>query len=500
MIWQNPWAWAGLALLALPVLVHLLSRAPAELRQFPSLRFIEATRLPPRRRTRVRDVPLLLVRLGILAAAIAALAQPLVRARHGNSAANIVRAIVVDTSASMQRTVPGGSGAVADSARRIASASADDAARSVVIATASVADALPGVAEWLGQQPGRHELVVVSDFQRGTLDSLALRALPARYGIRLVRVAGSPVDTSFAMSGAAGARALRVTPLEKSTRITSQGATTQVPASAQSITMLGSDAERAGANAAMNAALSPMYSLASDSGRATVADVRFRTTPAGLFGDSARGTRDVRIVYPGFAERQALIDRATLPAERWMGELLLELQSNALLQDAVRDARPVPATAFSANESANDSAKRTGAAPMVVLGRDAGGEPIVWAAQDSTANGGALLLFVNAEAGSLTSAALVRAAASSMADDVPLAEHEPFTTSDQELQRWSRTSTDSASAETEASARALASTSAIDGGDSDARWLWLVALVLLGVETWMRRASRNAAELASEAA
>ena len=33
--------------------------------------------------------------------------------------------------------------------------------------------------------------------------------------------------------------------------------------------------------------------------------------------------------------------------------------------------------------------------------------------------------------------------------------------------------------------------SAIDGGDSDARWLWALALVLLGVEAWMRRKVRR---------
>src|SRR5205807_1608529 len=105
MIWLNPWAWAGLVMVALPVAIHLLGRGHARVYKFPTLRFLDASRLMPTRRTRVRDLLLLVVRVAILASAVGALAQPLLltdgRARALDR--GLARAIVVDTSASMSR-------------------------------------------------------------------------------------------------------------------------------------------------------------------------------------------------------------------------------------------------------------------------------------------------------------------------------------------------------------------------------------------------------------
>src|SRR3954452_2909746 len=110
MIWQNPWAWAGLSFLVLPVLIHLLARGQAPRRVFPTLRFLPPSRSLPTRRRRIRDPLLLAVRLGILAAAVCALTQPLVltRQRRRDAVRGLARAIVVDTGASMQRATRGG--------------------------------------------------------------------------------------------------------------------------------------------------------------------------------------------------------------------------------------------------------------------------------------------------------------------------------------------------------------------------------------------------------
>ena len=67
MRWQNPWAWIGLLTVALPVLVHLFSRRPARVEPFPSLRFLDVSRLLPTRRTRLTDRVLLLVRMAMVA-------------------------------------------------------------------------------------------------------------------------------------------------------------------------------------------------------------------------------------------------------------------------------------------------------------------------------------------------------------------------------------------------------------------------------------------------
>src|SRR5262245_39222827 len=98
MIWRNPWAWLGLTTLALPVLIHLLGRGHARVQPFPSLRFLERSKLLPTRRTRLHDVALLAVRVGILAAAVAALAQPFLRTgnRGATSTTVLARAILID--------------------------------------------------------------------------------------------------------------------------------------------------------------------------------------------------------------------------------------------------------------------------------------------------------------------------------------------------------------------------------------------------------------------
>src|SRR5262245_42344857 len=105
MIWQNPWAWLGLLSVALPVLIHLLARRSARVQPFPTLRFLQNSRLLPTRRTRLQDVLLLCLRVAILSVAAGALAQPLFLAAHRerNSSRSLARAVIVDTSTSMLR-------------------------------------------------------------------------------------------------------------------------------------------------------------------------------------------------------------------------------------------------------------------------------------------------------------------------------------------------------------------------------------------------------------
>ncbi len=195
MRWQNPWAWVGLLTLVLPILVHLFSRRPARVKPFPSLRFLDVSRLLPTRRTQLSDLPLLLVRLAILAVAVAALAQPLWRANAGASVSKVARAIVVDTQPSAGDTV-----ARAALERAYASLAGEPGA-SLRIATSAPYEALGGAVAWLHTQPGRAELVVLSDFRREALDSLDLAALPSDTRLRLVRAPNVTrgTDTSRAM-------------------------------------------------------------------------------------------------------------------------------------------------------------------------------------------------------------------------------------------------------------------------------------------------------------
>jgi hypothetical protein len=76
VIWLNPLALFALAALAAPILIHILVQRRAERLSFPTLRFLQPTRLAAIRRHLLEDVGLLAVRAAILATAVAALARP----------------------------------------------------------------------------------------------------------------------------------------------------------------------------------------------------------------------------------------------------------------------------------------------------------------------------------------------------------------------------------------------------------------------------------------
>ena len=99
----NPWAWLGALALVLPIAVHLLRRHRATRRPFPTLRFLPDARVVAVRRHRPTDVPLMLIRLAVVAAAVIALAQPLWRnaAAARAAASGLSRAVVVDRSPRM---------------------------------------------------------------------------------------------------------------------------------------------------------------------------------------------------------------------------------------------------------------------------------------------------------------------------------------------------------------------------------------------------------------
>lgn len=103
MIWLQGAALAGLAVVAIPALVHLLIRRRAPRVLFPSLRFLLPTATIAIRLRAISDWPLLLIRVSVFALAAVAFAQPLMVTAQRRAAwnARLTRAIVVDTSASM---------------------------------------------------------------------------------------------------------------------------------------------------------------------------------------------------------------------------------------------------------------------------------------------------------------------------------------------------------------------------------------------------------------
>jgi hypothetical protein len=97
---------ASLAALSLPLIFHLVRRTPRGKQEFSSLMFLSPT--PPRltRRSRLDQVLLLLMRLGVLALLGLAFARPFLREAALLTESDLPRrriAILIDTSASMQR-------------------------------------------------------------------------------------------------------------------------------------------------------------------------------------------------------------------------------------------------------------------------------------------------------------------------------------------------------------------------------------------------------------
>lgn len=169
--WMAPAALGGIALVVLPIAVHLLVRQLARQMPFPSLRFLQETQLASLRRRRIQDAGLLVCRMLIIATAALALAGPVLitSARMTAFAARTSRAIVVVDAADETATGP----------------LREDAFRSEVFTRARLVDALADATRWLGQQPpSSREIVVAGPLRRGAVTESDLATVPAQIGIR----------------------------------------------------------------------------------------------------------------------------------------------------------------------------------------------------------------------------------------------------------------------------------------------------------------------------
>jgi hypothetical protein len=184
----SPLALLGLLAVAVPIIIHLLGRYQSRVEKFPSLQFIGYSRQTPTSRLRINDWKLLLVRMAIVVVAALALTQPGCSPSTRDTSQVVTRVVIVDTSASMFRLTP--SGPVASVvARQVADRESMGTAETHRIETESPSSALPGAIAWLAMHPGMRELVIVSDFQRGTLDSTDLASIPESMGLTLAPIA-----------------------------------------------------------------------------------------------------------------------------------------------------------------------------------------------------------------------------------------------------------------------------------------------------------------------
>ena len=408
MIWLNPWALIGLVGIGLPVLIHLLARGHARTHRFPSLRFIDPSRLLPTRRTRVQEPLLLTLRCSIVGLAALALAQPVLPTGRRKQAMErgIARAIVVDTSASMGRLTPSNSPAL-DSARRAARVLADEAQASIIVETSDPARALQGAAAWLAKHHQRADLVVISDFQRGQLDSNDVRAIPADVSVTLHRI---PVTSASVLERqwTAGDRRVAVRATVRGEYTDAEWARANESRSAAALTLLGAESDEAAMAATRLAASTAAVPLPIDSSRA------------------------VAVVFPGYTNRPTLDTEAQSAYAPWMVDLLRRVNPHG------------------------SDIRRSGMATLD--------------------NRRQLVLVTDSAPASPASVRIAAAANAALSAAPALGELEPETLSEREIE----------SLERRAASTSLPR-SRDPNGESDARWLWAAAFILLLIELPLRR-------------
>jgi hypothetical protein len=185
IVWLLPAALVGLVAVAGPLLVHLLHRQQARRTVIPTVRFVRASELSSARVRRLTDPWVLVVRVAIVACAVLALARPLLLndLRRAGWSDRIARVVLVDAS---------------DSARpHIGDAQVDaevaGGSPATVIHTPDLPDGLRRAVAWLDvAPPARREIVILSDFQTGSISNTDVGHVPSRIGLRLVRTAMTP--------------------------------------------------------------------------------------------------------------------------------------------------------------------------------------------------------------------------------------------------------------------------------------------------------------------
>ncbi|HEY3933448.1 MAG TPA: VWA domain-containing protein [Gemmatimonadales bacterium] len=101
LLFLVPIALAGLAALAVPLVLHLRRRERERPMRFPSLMFLQRVTITTARRRRITDIPLLLLRSVIIALAVLAFARPVVRPKPDAKPARGTRRVVVLVDRSM---------------------------------------------------------------------------------------------------------------------------------------------------------------------------------------------------------------------------------------------------------------------------------------------------------------------------------------------------------------------------------------------------------------
>ena len=382
MTWLNPVAFIGLLALAVPILVHLFGRPAARRQRFPSLRLLRFAQPSPATRSRPSDLLLLVLRCLTILAAAAALAQPRLSGTRAPS-----RVIMIDTSASMLRLTSDGTPAL-QQARSIARRMMDSSSEALVLESDHPGPSVAGAASWLTKRGGVRELVIISDFQAGTVDEGQFAALPAGIGTRLVRVlSAGPLASTDTVDG------VRVEPTPDRTN-----ATWSAPRddSLSSVTVLAADKD-------------------SDAVRASMTAVRT------LVPHTSAMVRRVTVVFPGarnIAGGRVPFDSA------WQGDLAVSLARDPTLELVAQSASVI------------SSCETRGA----VVAKNAQDRVVA----SITRGVQGVMIFACVEPGTLAGTALLASVASALRLPLPVQELEPNVLPDEILRRWERPAIESA--------------------------------------------------------
>jgi hypothetical protein len=335
----------------------------------------------------------------------------------------------------MSRAGSTGEAAVAI-ARRRARDLAREATAPSLIETAMPARAFLGAAQWLDQQAGRREVVVLSDFQVGALDSVDLAQIPAGIGVRLDPIAIAQNDSP--LRAPSGNRLAQVSITDARSVVDWSLAETRID-TGNPLLLAGRDETRR-ASAARSAAATLSASMPSDSSRRIV------------------------VLYKEYPAWSTLTATARPIDQPWMGDVVARLLATTTLTDAAMAAVPVK------DPSLNDDR-------FIVVARDSAGAPVIVASRGEIAGRTVLQFSVLADAGSPASAALLASLPAALSAHAAGSELEPNAIPPGVLSRWQR--------------RAGPPIATGPEGDSDGRWLWIVALVLIALESYVRRTSKT---------
>lgn len=244
LLWTMPAAFIGLVLIALPIVIHLFVRQHVRSLPYPSLRFLRETQLASFRHRHIEDAALLASRAGIIAAAAAALAGPILvtSSRLEGAASRLSRAVVV-------------AGDVPDeiiSGQR-------DAFRFERFRRATINDALEDAARWLDAQPrSAREVVIAGPLRQGDLAPTDLAVLAPGVGVRFIQTPSTqPAVQAFAVLAWRDGALHRIDRIARLTAGTTGIAEEHVaPAADDLVTILAKPGEMPLATASLRAALS----------------------------------------------------------------------------------------------------------------------------------------------------------------------------------------------------------------------------------------------------